>query len=211
MIIILKEYMKINALTSYAIISIKSIIIALCLGVMSYIQGSDGNIHEANNSLLIAFSIFSIMLSCNSINDESFIEVNTVKFKDEQFYKKIIASNISGILTFILYILVLIIVNIYIIDYRQGLNLLLEIIPLIILSTAVGNLLFITSKKKIIRNYAILQTLKHLAIAALLGMPLYYLCHNYNSPILLVLILAVYMLSLIINEKTGFDLNNIKK
>ena len=220
MVDILKEYMKKDESNSYFIMSVKNIIVAICLGGMFYMQGTNGNILQMNNDFLTASSILIIMFSCNFINNELYIHVNKVKFKDKPFYKKIIASNISFILNLILYMSVLIIINIYIYNFSQGLKLLVQIIPLIILSTAVGNLLFITNNKNIIlnittktgvdKNIAIIQLIKQGGISVLLGIPLSYLYLNYNSPILIPLIATFYMISLIINEKLGFDSNNIK-
>ncbi|NLL31285.1 MAG: hypothetical protein GX258_09675 [Clostridiales bacterium] len=218
MLSIIKEYMGIYKSSSYSLTSLKNIIIAAGLGVIFYIRGTEGNINQMNTVIITTFSILVIMFSCTSINNELFVYVNKDKFKDVLFYKKIIASNISCLLQLILYIFVFIIINIYFLKYNQLLDLVLQIVNLIILSTSVGNLLLITNKNQILINIttstdinkrvAIIQIIKQGGVSIALGIILHFLYYNlnYNSLILLILSLVTYILSLIINERLGFDI-----
>ncbi len=202
---IIKEYMKIYKSNSYSIISVKNIIVTALIGLILYTQGANGNIHKLNTVMVITFSILIIMFSSHSINGELFINVNRVKFKEEQFYKKIIASNISFILQIILYILAFITINIYFLGYSKVLDLLVQIIPIMILSTAIGNLLLIINKKvAIYESRSIIQNVIKGGISVVLGILLCYLYYNYNFSFFIPVTLAAYILSVVINERFGF-------
>lgn len=211
MIYILKKYISIYNSSNYSIASIKNLLLVLLSGFLFYIQGTKGNIDQLNYVVITSFSILMVMFSCSSINNELFIKVNKKYFSKEKIYKKIIASNINCILQLILFILALIVVNMLFHDYIRALTLLLQIIPTIILSMAVGNFLFITNKKEIILNIttqngkekvlAIKQSIKQFVISAIAGIVFYYLYVKYNSPISILLILIFYILSLLINER----------
>lgn len=211
MFTILKRYIKIYNSNDYSLISIKSILIAILSGLLFYINGDNGNINQLNNIVLTLFSALIIMYSCDCINNEFFINVNEELFEKESFSKKIIASNISCIIHFILYIVILILINLYFSYYSETLKLLIMIINLIMLSMSIGNLLLITNKDTIIFNIknnkgaskqkAIIQFIKQILISLFLGIILYWILYKFNSIVLFPLILVIYILSLIVNQK----------
>lgn len=91
------------------------------------------------------------------------------------------------------------------------------IINLIILSMSIGNLLLITNKDNIILNIkntkgvskqkAIIQFIKQSLISLFLGIILYLILYKFNSIVLFPLTLAIYILSLIINQKINYHIN----
>lgn len=211
MLEILKKYMKIYKLNSYPTLSIKNLLIATLVGVLCYIQGINSNLNKANILIVTAFSFITILFSCDCITNEIFIKINKKNFKEENFYKKIIASNIACLINIILYILVLIIINMYFFHYTKVVKLIIEIITLIILSTSIGNFVLINNKNTVFFNIttktgkdkriAIIQSIKQSIIALVLGMTLCYIYYNYHIPFLPLIALSIYILSLIINDK----------
>ncbi|OOO61221.1 hypothetical protein BS637_13440 [Clostridium tepidum] len=211
MLKILKRYIQIYKLNSYSLLSFKGIMIAILSGVLFYIQGINGTLNKANIFIISAFSIIIIMFSCDCITNELFVNDNKKLFKKENFYKKIIASNLTCLINIIIYILVLIIINIYFFNYNAVLKLSMQIITILILSTTIANFLLINNKNTLSVNIttktgkdkymAIIQFLKQSIISIVLGISLCYIYYNYTIPFLLLIALGLYILSLIINEK----------
>lgn len=206
MVNIIKKYQQIDGSTSeYSFISTRSFIVAVLFGVMAYIT-NDG-IGKMNIISIATFSVYTILMATDCITNRSYFEVNNTEFKEEPFYKKLIASNITACLTFSLHILALIIVNIILLGVDQGVKVVLHIIPLLIFGIAIGNIIFYIRSKYFNFNSEekwesenSFKTFKIAVLAIALEVIISYICYKMGGAIFLLVSIFPYAISLKINS-----------
>ncbi len=199
MLYILKKYLKVKAEKDYAIFSIRNLIVCIWMGLLFYMQGSKGQLPLLNVSISVVFSIILMIFSCDCITNKLYTSVNQEITKEDNFYKKIIASNIAVFLKNIFYFIILLcIVDVYFLGFIQGLKLIGQVMILIILSLGLGNFIFIFRSKFSSKTK---KDVTSVIISMILGLGLNYLYYKVGVIVLLLGSLVIYFLSLVFNEK----------
>lgn len=227
MLAILKRYLKVDKSEGYSSFSPKNLMLLIIIIMNFYISGVRGKFGEVSICMTIGFSFIMTMSSCNCIINKLYNRVNDNTYREENFYKRVIASNIDVLINIALYMLIFIILNIYFLGYVKGISLLLKFITLTILSLAIGNLLFLSRESSVYKGLENIISVIFLGIFSIilyfiskksihkkaadyvfrfvssiaLAIFSYYLYYKFGIGIIFLSAVVLYLLSLIISEK----------
>ncbi|GAA0741100.1 hypothetical protein [Clostridium oceanicum] len=196
--ILLKNYLKINELKQNSMFGKRDLIFWICVIVISYVGKIRYNLSQVSVFYAVIYSCILMLFSCECITNRLFDFINKEIAKEENFYKKVITSNIIVLKHSFNVFMFIIITDMYFLGFINTFNIAMQVMTVAILALAIGNLVFIFNKN------IYLKILKYIIIVAcfvgflLFSSNLYY---KLEWTILLPFVLGFYGMSLIVDEK----------
>lgn len=196
--ILLKNYIKVRALKENSIFGKRGLIFWFCIIVISYVGKTHYTLSQVSVFYAVIYSCILMLFSCECITNRLFDFINKEIAKEENFYKKVIASNMAVLKDSFNVFMPIVVIDIYFLGFINTLNIVMQVMTVAVLALAIGNLVFIFNKN------IYLKILKYISI---IGCFVGFLLFSSNSyyklewTILLPIVLALYGMSLIVDEK----------